>query len=694
MFDRIAKKVGELHLGLGAKLSLVVALALFATSFFAVLISGYLMKKDFDERSESGSRIVGHYIDSNMSQYVEKITGAVEALNGDSELLRDVLSSLGAPEQRRINYFRFLSKVDELGKKYEVEQINVYLQPAATQKFILFGVIDTVYRHVFTFSPKKFAEEPMEIAMDEYGLLNLKDESIEDYKFRFPLEFNSEQKRMNIVKENNQLFLDINFPLVNQIYGREEESGGGFFKRGKVYGVLKLYKKLPATFIEELENRSDHTISFYSESGEFVAGKIKVDNITERKDAFLQMSNEGKEYINYPSTVLVQGEPFAKILVSFEQSLLSRKIFRAIFLILSATLVTSVVVLFFLSRYLQHHLVHPIEQMTEFSRRFIQGERSAWRGLPSLDEELLHEEVGALHQTFLLMGKEIDDTVSQLEQRVKEETDRFMIAKQATISLGSLVAGVAHDIASPSQLIKMEVHDAKPRVEQMKAKVDILFEGVDDPDMIVVRDFFYEHIEILLERLANVAMAIQRIVDIQSAIRNQARHDLKPEPVGLAGLIHETVIILQSKLRGLPLRQDCPDELLITCVRSQLGQVLTNLIGNAADALWGNDYHIVPHRPSIVVRALTKADGSGYIIEVEDDGPGIPESHKQKIFEGNFTTKATGEGTGLGVVLSRSIIEKHGGVLQLASPRELRGACFQIVWPIEQRVLEMVQSAA
>lgn len=680
------------RLGLGGKLTLAFAAALLLSSCLSVAIAGYLLKQDFDERSDQGSKVVAHLIDASMSQYAEKITRAVDTLNADSELLRDVLSALGTPRQRRINYFRFLSKLDELGQKYEVDQINVYFQSSARQQFILYGVADSSLRHIFSFSPERPGEDPLEIERDEYGLISLKDQSYDNYPFRFPLTLAGEKEKFSLVTFQNQPYLDISYPLTNLIYGRDDDDTG-FFKKGKVYGILRIFLKLPATFVEDLERRSSHTISFYREDGEFLQGKVKLEDKLDAAKSFSHMGVDQLEYINYPSTVMVKGLPFAKILVSFEQRLLKQKILQAIILIFTSTFLAALLLLYFLSQYLQNHLIQPIRRLTQFSQKFAEGDRSAWRSLDEVNQLIEHEEIGNLQQTFVAMGREIEETVTHLEERVKQETERLMFAQQTSISMGKMVAGIAHDMASPSALIKMEVQDAAPRLDQMQEKIAIIFADATDPDVLVVRDFFTDHLGTLGERIEHINIAVQRIIDIQSAIRNQARQDLKPESHNLSHLIHETCIIVQSKLRGLNVKQDCPDQTMLHCVRPQMGQVLTNLIGNAADALWENGYQRREGRTAIIVRCVPSEHKGMLLIEIEDDGPGVPDSIRTKIFEGNFTTKATGEGTGLGIVLSRSIIEQHGGTLKLATPRELSGACFQIEIPQEEQV-QLVANAS
>jgi len=106
-------------------------------------------------------------------------------------------------------------------------------------------------------------------------------------------------------------------------------------------------------------------------------------------------------------------------------------------------------------------------------------------------------------------------------------------------------------------------------------------------------------------------------------------------------------------------------------VPQDIGRVLLNLINNAFQASAGVE------RPLVIVS--TKLLPKGIEISVQDNGPGIPDSIKDKIFQPFFTTKPTGQGTGLGLSLSYDIVTKgHGGELKVES-QEGKGSTFTII---------------
>lgn len=160
--------------------------------------------------------------------------------------------------------------------------------------------------------------------------------------------------------------------------------------------------------------------------------------------------------------------------------------------------------------------------------------------------------------------------------------------------------------------------------------------------------------------------AAPRISALISATRDYANLDRAPvQSFSLVGGLEATLTMLRPKLAGIRVIRDfAPGLPLVTGYPTELNQVWTNLIDNAADALGG--------RGTLWVRAA----GDGHCVEVEiaDDGPGIPEPVRQRIFEPFYTTKDVGKGTGLGLHLAyRIVTQRHQGSITVRSrPGETR----------------------
>ena len=160
--------------------------------------------------------------------------------------------------------------------------------------------------------------------------------------------------------------------------------------------------------------------------------------------------------------------------------------------------------------------------------------------------------------------------------------------------------------------------------------------------------------------LEEIKQGSERISEIVKALKTYVYLDQAPiQAVDLHEGLDNTLIMLRSKLKGgVNVQRDYADSLpRIEVYGSELNQVWTNLIDNAIDAMDG--------KGEITLR--TRYKDPWVIIEVEDNGPGIPEEIQGKIFSPFFTTKSVGKGTGLGLNISYNIVNKHGGEIKVFS---------------------------
>ena len=127
----------------------------------------------------------------------------------------------------------------------------------------------------------------------------------------------------------------------------------------------------------------------------------------------------------------------------------------------------------------------------------------------------------------------------------------------------------------------------------------------------------------------------------------------------LAGDIDSTLAMLRHRLTGMQVSRDYAADLPpVLGYPAELNEVWTNIIDNAVAATGGRGR----------LRIATCADGPGVAVEIGDDGVGIPADALSRIFEPYFTTKDTGDGTGLGLYLSHLIVtERHGGSISVES---------------------------
>jgi signal transduction histidine kinase len=182
-----------------------------------------------------------------------------------------------------------------------------------------------------------------------------------------------------------------------------------------------------------------------------------------------------------------------------------------------------------------------------------------------------------------------------------------------------------------------------------------------------------------VERMAETVIdSTVRIFDLISAIKDYSYMDQAPiQDVDLAESIERTLAMLQSGLETIAVEREFDPALpRISAYGSELNQVWTVLLENAIEAM----------EESVgtqgVLRVTTRLSGQSALVEIWDNGKGIPPDLKSRIFEPFFTTKAPGRGLGLGLDTAQRIVQKHSGTLSVQS--KPGATCFQVRLPLNQ----------
>jgi signal transduction histidine kinase len=182
--------------------------------------------------------------------------------------------------------------------------------------------------------------------------------------------------------------------------------------------------------------------------------------------------------------------------------------------------------------------------------------------------------------------------------------------------------------------------------------------------------------EALMDEIEEASTRISSLVGAvkQYSHMDQAQHqelDVKPG-------IESTLVMLARKLSGIEVHREYAADLpVVPGYPAELNQVWTNLIDNAADAMTRDG------RGGGVLTLRTRADADAVFVEVTDDGPGVPEEVRGRLFDAFVTTKPAGEGSGLGLENARRIVERrHGGSLTYATGPE--GTTFCVRLPLHR----------
>jgi signal transduction histidine kinase len=176
----------------------------------------------------------------------------------------------------------------------------------------------------------------------------------------------------------------------------------------------------------------------------------------------------------------------------------------------------------------------------------------------------------------------------------------------------------------------------------------------------------------------NMRVASSRIGNIVGSLKGYSRQDkAAEEQVDLREGLNDTLVLFGYVLKKFKVEVELPEIPAVHCHASELNQVWTNLVLNACQAMG----------ESGTLRVTCGTVGNRMVwVNIQDTGPGVPESLRQRIFEKGFSTKETGKtaGMGLGLAIAKGIIEKHNGRIEVENVAE-GGAAFTVFLPTATR---------
>lgn len=287
---------------------------------------------------------------------------------------------------------------------------------------------------------------------------------------------------------------------------------------------------------------------------------------------------------------------------------------------------------------------------------------------------LLEETIQELEQK----RKVIEETNSALQKSLEElkAAQQQLIQSEKMASLGELTAGIAHEIQNPLNFVNNFSEVSNELIDEMNEELEK--EDIEEAKAIAAD---------IKQNLEKINHHGKRAGDIVKGMLQHSRTSTgQKELTDINELCDEYLRLAFHGLRAKDKSFNAKFETdfdaslpKINVVPQEIGRVILNLINNAFYAVNERAKQgIAGYEPTVTV--ATKKEADKISISVKDNGNGIPSTIKDKIFQPFFTTKPTGQGTGLGLSLSYDIVKAHGGEMKVES-KEGEGTIFIIQLP-------------
>jgi signal transduction histidine kinase len=287
-------------------------------------------------------------------------------------------------------------------------------------------------------------------------------------------------------------------------------------------------------------------------------------------------------------------------------------------------------------------------------------------------EQQVSERTAALHTS----NRELNESLEKLQHAYRrlEQTHDSLLRADRLATVGRLTAGLAHEMNTPLSAVLNSLKVIKDLAEEYSA-------SIDDPQVVAA-----DHHEIAKEILLNTRSAAEWASKAAAYIRSVKSHGRETRPgttqrFFVGDVVADARALVAHRLRTATCVIDyaeSPESVSLEGEPGRFGQVLVNLISNAIDAY--EERGAVDGR----IEIRTSATNGAVRVQVQDWAGGIPDAVLPHIFDELYTTKGPGRGTGLGLWISRNLVEQgFGGTLDVMTNRE--GSCFIAEFPATER---------
>ena len=329
-----------------------------------------------------------------------------------------------------------------------------------------------------------------------------------------------------------------------------------------------------------------------------------------------------------------------------------------------------------------------IEQLAPLSHR-VRAKDDSWHTLESTVVCLRDDPAVA---AVLIAARDVTEHVALERERERLDLDRRV--SQRLEAVGQLSAGIAHEINTPLQFVGDSIAFLKDAVEEVLILIGLYREGlyVDTPIPVAQRrqmmreaeeaadiEYLCERIPVAFDRTVDGISRVRSIVQAMKRFSHASSTEVAPADINEA--IETTLAVCRNEYKYVAeISLDLGELPAVECNISELNQVFLNLIINAAQAI---EEQVGSSGQQGEIKISTRIEDSDVVVEIADNGPGIPAELLDRIYEPFFTTKDVGKGTGQGLALARNTIERHAGALECSSVVG-DGTTFRIRLPLER----------
>ena len=470
-------------------------------------------------------------------------------------------------------------------------------------------------------------------------------------------------------------------------------------KGGRNGGYLEQLIEVDNSFLQKLKQRMKLELIFIKASGQVVAAT--------HPDFFLYKKDFFEEYVKPDSKIFfdlnVRNNPYGFIVYPIkwgssevflalgasksEAKAVLKNVNYAFYSVVGAVIFLLVITILVTS----NAVLKPLNELVAAIDNIQSSDRAVEIPIKS------DTEIGLLTESFNQMSRSVVQARSDLKKKIAEleaanrelkETQSRLVHSSKMVSLGQLVAGVAHELNNPIGFIYSNMSYLRDYADRLIRLADV---AEIDPEKIpeLKDELEIEYVKTDLKKLiASCEDGARRTRDIVLGLRNFSRLEQSQlKEVNIHESIDNTLNLLAGEIKNrIQVLKDYGDLPLVNCFASQIDQVFMNILTNAVQAIENNG--------NIWIKTSNaQKNGQSMVrISFQDSGKGISPQFIEKVFDPFFSTKEVGQGTGLGLSISYGIIQSHGGDIQVKSQPGI-GTEFIVFIPVNPDLSQIDKNA-